>query len=349
MIKNMSSSKNKKLEPHIIMHLKITQEDIDSFIKNRIHTGPVEKNMNNVPEPYDINNSIPGQSFINKKNSTTIDNVLYENINIDYKIETKCENKNIPNIDMDTIEGKIDNNLLSDNTNSDVKMKVIKTMFEFSDANRRNEWVSNTSIWCGWDSHPFNGPPVSIPKFYINKTFFVTGCYCSYSCAAKHLFSRSDITESDKLKFYSLLHFLKTKITGNMSKIIHAPPKETLIVFGGHLSIEEFRSITNDTHEYYKIFNILEPPMVSIIPVIEETITSNDIQNKLYNKQIYAVPKTEKYNHSSWEENKPFIPLDSSRLKRAAENLKLKRKEPVLDKKKTLLNYMNLKINNSNE
>ncbi len=231
-------------------------------------------------------------------------------------------------------------------------------MCEFADAKRRNEWLKSTSIWCRWCVHPFAGPPISIPKWYVNKTFFVSGCYCSYSCAAKHLFSRGDVDENDKWKYYHLLHLLRKRISGidEIIRIKLAPPQDTLKVFGGHLSVEEFRDITKETNLHHKIYNILEPPMISIATTIEETsFNENNSDMRLlnapggmraYGNMKYVAPKNQNLSdNNNWGKNKSYIPIDEDRMTRAVENLKIKRKAPLLDKKKTLLHYMNLKIN----
>ena len=61
----------------------------------------------------------------------------------------------------------------------------------------------------------------------------------------------------------------------------YAPNRECLKDFGGYMSIEDFRK-TNDTS-----YNINYPPMLSIIPqmeeikIIKETNRENDFQEKL--------------------------------------------------------------------
>ena len=177
-------------------------------------------------------------SFLTKNDiNYVLENKESELFNKQVKKVKKVENidycLNVPHIDTD--KTNIPTGNPNDEPNcSDTKIKLINAMCEFADANRRNEWPKSTSIWCRWCAHPFSGPPVSLPKWYINKTFFVSGCYCSYSCAAKHLFSRGDIDENDKWKYYNLLHLLRKRIlkTNEISKIKLAPPQETLKVFG---------------------------------------------------------------------------------------------------------------------
>ena len=57
-----------------------------------------------------------------------------------------------------------------------------------------------------------------------------------------------------------------------------------------------------------------------------------------------------KYNNlSNWKKNKNIIPINKNRIKKAEENIKLRRKIPLLDKRKTLLRYMNITINKKNK
>jgi|SaaInlStandDraft_1057018.scaffolds.fasta_scaffold54030_2 hypothetical protein len=374
-----------KIEPHIILHLRINKNEINSYLENKIQINDFKKDekvkslvydANNLdlfkasyksnPTPanlndnsqfgvFNLNNTPDTKSFdtklkrvdkkINKK-------LVYKKVeNKEYCYEVSHINldkqKNIPEVDVD-----------DDENCSDVKIKLIKALGDFADSNKRKEWLKSTSIWCRWCSHPFQGPPVSIPKWYINKTFFVSGCYCSYSCAASHLFSKNDINETNKWKYYNLLHHLKKKILKlkETKRIQLAPPQETLKVFGGHLSIDQFRAITNDSHKYYNTYSILEPPMVSISSVIEETIQPKNNMSDMrmlnapggvrsYGNMKYIEPKNKNSISSDWKNSKSYIPIDNDRMKRAVENLKVKRKAPLIDKKKTLLHYMKLKIN----
>jgi hypothetical protein len=400
-----SDQKNKKIEPHVILHLRINQDDIDRYLQNKFQTdltdSKVLKQNTNIPLSYEPGNldiftnptSISDPSPANldddqfetlsvtesefnelKKNDVFLQpyghstrtslSISHDNNNsppID-SIKEKQYFLSIPYINLDETPNIPTVGLTEDINCSDTKIKLVSALCEFADANRRKEWIKNTSIWCRWCVHPFSGPPISIPKCYINKTFFVSGCYCSYNCAAKHLFYRGDINDTNKWSYYNLLHLLRKQILGidETTRIKLAPPQDTLKIFGGHLSIEDFRNATSDDCKYNKLYNIIEPPMVSIIPTIEETTyPNNTVDMRLLNTSSgmrsqsnmkYAAPKNESYISSNrWGKNKPFIPIDKDRMKRAIDNLKIKRKTPLLEKKKTLLHYMNLKINKNNK
>ena len=409
---NTISNKNNKIEPHVILHLRINQDDINRYLNNKIQTDPSDINKDIVePTPYEqcnintmtdtftLNDPTPSNleddqftnfnivnkdiEFENSSNNIVSNNINVKNQNSNSKpfplsltqhfkeYHTCLNNENIeeepsisnhflsiPHINLDETNDYPKSNPRDDINSSDTKIKIVAAMCEFADANRRKEWLKSTSIWCKWCVHPFTGPPVSIPKWYVNKTFFVSGCYCSYSCAAKHLFSRADVNENDKWKYYHLLHLLRKKILGTPQnvRIKLAPSQDTLHVFGGNLSINDFRNTTKEGHTHHKIYNILEPPLVSIIPTIEETTYPNINSDmrllntsdgmRSYGNMKYVAHKNESYSSSTlWGQNKSYIPIDKDRMKRAVENLKVSRKTPLLDKKKTLLHYMNLKIN----
>jgi hypothetical protein len=266
-------------------------------------------------------------------------------------------NLGVPSVNLDSHPNVPSADPTEEEQSSDVKFRILDAMCEFADANRRKEWPRSTSVWCRWCCSPFTGPPVSVPRWYIRKTFFVSGCYCSYSCASAHLFFRGDITEDDKWESYNLLHLLRKQIIGadETIRIPLADPQEVLQKFGGHLSVEEFRDRHKETHNHHKVYKVLYPPMISIVPKIEEHTFSAESEDmrllqtpggvRAYGKMKYVAPKNENYHsRTRWGKDQPFIPVDQERVKKAMANLKIKRNKPLLDKKHTLFNYMNLQI-----
>ena len=50
---NTISNKNNKIEPHVILHLRINQDDINRYLNNKIQTDPSDINKDIVePTPY---------------------------------------------------------------------------------------------------------------------------------------------------------------------------------------------------------------------------------------------------------------------------------------------------------
>ena len=321
------------IEPHVILHLKLQKKDIDEFMKSKIYfSNNKNSTLSNTSNlEYKVDNSTIFSSFDKKEPfASNSNNIHYELPNTPQSISTNIPNS--PSLqdnkeEIKSVEYTSNVSYISlDNKKKEyTKINIHETMKEFSNANKNNTWPSSTNVWCFWCCHPFTTPPIAIPLSYKNKTFYVSGCYCSFECSVSHLFSNNIIHENEKWNSYNLLHILrKNLIKENIfEKIEFAPPKETLQVFGGNMTIEEFRNSYTNTKQY----NILQPPMVSLIPTIE-------IIEKSYSSLI----------DSNIHQKDSSILLDEKRLEKASQNIKLKRKEPLIDKKKTLLHYMNLKF-----
>ena len=195
------------------------------------------------------------------------------------------------------------------------KLKVIHLLKDFEEKNKNNEWPSNTSIVCYWCCHRFDNAPYGIPVKYCTGKFHVYGCFCSLECAAAYnLDSKESIDEM--WERYNLINLLARRIGYNLSYVKPAPDRLALKMFGGYLSIEEFRRYTTAN----KLVNINFPPMMSMTQQIEE-INESDINNEY-----------------------KYIPLDTERINKYKEKIKLKRTKPLHDFKNTLDHAMNLKF-----
>lgn len=105
------------------------------------------------------------------------------------------------------------------------------------------EWPERTSICCWWCSAGFLGVPVVIPSRYEpRKPRPFTGAFgnfCSFNCAAAYNLALRDSRVSARSE---ALAVLRAKVFGEpLSKIVPAPPRQALRMFGGHLEHHEFR------------------------------------------------------------------------------------------------------------
>ena len=204
-------------------------------------------------------------------------------------------------IDNDNILGKI------------IRKNVKNILYEFVNSNAANTWPESTNTCCWWCCHTFEGMPCALPELYRRDKFYVSGVYCSFQCAAAYNFSKND--GEDMWMRYSLLNLMYKKMFGTkFVKIGLAPPREVLKIFGGYMCIDEFRegSLRMD-----KIYHILKPPLVAIIPKIEENIIHKGIRSGNVNEHI---------------------------LNKTQNNLKLKRTKPLVNPNSTLQSFMNIKI-----
>ena len=290
----------------LILHLPINIEDN----KNENDPKPMDNNNLNLLDGNNDTNintdkfNLPTQvNFLENNNDNNIENSNIENSNI--------ENSNIENLKN---ENAWDIN--QKNNNKMQKKNLRNILYEFIEYNKEKVWPEKTNINCWWCCHTFDNVPCSLPCSYKKDKFYVKGVFCSFNCTASYNFSLND---NNMYERYSLLNLMYKKLYyRKFIKIDLSPPRETLKMFGGYLSIEEFREncLSND-----KLFNLIDPPLISIIPKIEESV--NHIKN--FNTSL-------KLN------------VNENILQKTHDALKLKRNKPVYDPNNSLQTFMDLKI-----
>jgi hypothetical protein len=313
-----------KNEP-FILHLPIKKEDKnnDNNPLPDLNKGINYSSYNEVINTYNISedNLLPTQFNLldDKNNKFNLnfdfndydDNIISHNNNIQKNEVNNNFNHSIISEKYDTSIKKED-----DKVNKVIKKNLKNILYEFINANNEKTWPESTNTYCWWCCHPFTNTPCSLPEYYKKEKFYVSGCFCSFNCTASYNFSKND---DDIWERFSLLNLMYKKLYNHkFVKINLAPPRETLKIFGGYLSIEEFReaALKND-----KSFLVVKPPLISIIPKIEENILNN-IKN-LKN----SFPQT-----------------NENILNKTQNSLKLKRSKPVTNPNSTLQSFMDLKI-----
>ncbi len=178
------------------------------------------------------------------------------------------------------------------------------------------EVPDETEIACYWCAHQFEGRPVFIPYDEKKGTWYVYGNFCCPECALAYCLDEKEDTHI-RWEKVSLLHRLYASVVGG--RIYPAPSRLLLKQFGGRLSIEDYRmtirkrSVRVDIHY---------PPMVSLLATMD----------------------TKPIDFYETTMAKTFVPLNSERVKKVEEGLRLKRSKPLKDKESTLDACMNLQI-----
>ena len=193
-----------------------------------------------------------------------------------------------------------------------------------------DRWLETSDVCCWWCCNKFTTVPVGLPLKYLNGKFVVKGVFCTFGCMIAHNNSCKKKESSD-----SLISFLFKKMTGvvkvqskesyrkNLERSLKlelfggnvklkegyiealvklscenlrpAPPREALSMFGGRLSIEEFRNSGCNN----KIYKMIEYPMFISRSFIEEV----DIQNvKNINENVFN--RTLKRNNNILDDQK---------------------------------------------
>lgn len=141
------------------------------------------------------------------------------------------------------------------------KIQVYDSMPQYIDFSNGKEWPHHTNIYCWWDSHPFDGIPIPLPTRYKNNKFHVYGCFCSFSCCVSYALRERNT------KSMGLINYLQRRLIGKSEKIVRSPPKESLNIFGGPLTIQEFREASQQLINY----KLVKPPLVPIVFQFEKS------------------------------------------------------------------------------
>lgn len=178
-----------------------------------------------------------------------------------------------------------------------------------------NEYIDNyydnkkdiNNVKCNWCLHSCDEEIIRLPYNINNDVFNMHGSFCCPECAAAYNFN--ELNDEYMWERYSLLNYI---YNNNGEKYNIAPSRLVLDIFGGPLSIKEYKDIIKTK----KNVNVIMPPLCVLKPQIEV--------NKV--DDIY-------------------IPLNVNRVKKYTTDLKLKRNK-LKTKTNTLDLCMNLKCGN---
>jgi hypothetical protein len=184
----------------------------------------------------------------------------------------------------------------SDQSELSVESTKIRIKLWLNMASNGGPLSAFTTKPCWWCRHSFSSSPVGCPLFYyphdspgldiIRQKFaemnysLEHGCdyfdcegnFCSFSCVKSYILDEMAKSKSDRyanaLTLLSLLYF---KIHGRVKSISPAPTWKVIDQYGGHASIEEYRS-TFDVLEYNETVNYYRPWMFLTSQYIQERV-----------------------------------------------------------------------------
>ena len=194
--------------------------------------------------------------------------------------------------------------------------KPIKLLMDFDEKCKNGEWPSSTSVACYWCVHPFSSVPIGIPISYDDdlEKFKVYGCFCSCECAAAYNLNCKE--SADEIMSRHCLINMLSKQMGFSRPVRPAPSRLTLNIFGGPMNIDEFRRACTSS----KMTLVNFPPMMTLTQQVEEI------------------------NQSEMRSEYRYIPIDTDRVNKYKEKIKLKRNKPLANFNNTLDYTMNLKF-----
>lgn len=179
---------------------------------------------------------------------------------------------------------------------SNINKKIYESKVNFYDVNM-SQWKDSTPIACWWCCHTFMNIPLGIPEYIIKDKFYLYGCFCSFNCMMAYNLDLNDYKIWDR---QANIYQMKNVIDPDNIFTIHpAPPRQILEMFGGPLSIDDYRQSFFVINKEFKIYL---PPMISIIGSIEEN-----------NRDMSNTHKINTNNHAFIKRKKP-LPKHSNNL-----------------------------------
>ena len=255
----------------IILHLKITKDEIAEQEKNGLSLVEIDKNINSLVQIDKVeDNIINNYKYL-------INRVTKENE--EYK---KCIANILPMYE--TQVRHYPDNIVFENAE---KMKVIPK-------------ISKT--WCYHCSHSFDNYPVYNIIGYINGIFIITGdgtsyLFCSFNCNIANLLNDTDFIKKEHLLKRLYYEIYKNSIDCISNIVIKpAPDKKVLEKFGGPYTIEQYRT---DFVLIVKNSQILNIPFVATPFIVEETTKQNSKINYYLNNNPNTTKNIMKHKNSS--------------------------------------------------
>jgi len=142
-------------------------------------------------------------------------------------INTKCENKDTNDINLNTTDGI--------RLNYDDKVWVLLPSFSKENGNKNK-------IECWWCKHSFSNKPLGIPLCENEEGYITDGCFCSIECIITYIHSTRDIKYKNSIELINKIFIENYNKDIEEMNIIPAHDWKLLEKFGGFLTINEFRS-----------------------------------------------------------------------------------------------------------
>lgn len=153
----------------------------------------------------------------------------------------------------------------------DARKTQIKVWPNMVDATLAGSLPVSTTKLCWWDRHPFQNKPLGCPLRYIpgkeKDTYETEGYFCGFPCCKAYIINqRAEIKYKESL---ALLSMMFMSFYGKLDYIPIAPTWKVLKDYGGHLTIQEYKSAIGRL-EYEETVNFKRSQLVCSSQYIQE-------------------------------------------------------------------------------
>ena len=157
-------------------------------------------------------------------------------------------------------------------------------------------------MWCWWCCHPFEGSPLQLPYRHDDRRdlFTTTGNLCSWSCMKSYALDKYGVNRGGIV--CGNIVMMRRRMYKQSGHVKPAPCRFRLNVFGGDMTIEEFRqNQTVDTHEKVDVNS--KPYKDNVIPFVSNTKKMDEIKNASSNNNALKLKRNKplKRNHNNLE------------------------------------------------
>ena len=280
----------------LIAHLQIHSNEV------KFHDVPIQYDPNppTQPEPYDA----------------VADNLFTSTAEI-VELQEKVEK------DETVVEKVVD---AAESTEPMPMFTKAELMIQYRETSSSQRIPEKTDIGCFWCAHSFENQPCIIPEREEKGVYRVYGNFCCPECASSYLLHES-VDPHVRWERMALLHRIYDP-EGRM-RIFPAPARESLKLFGGPLTIQQYRATIR--HGKVRV-DVHLPPMVSILGSID-TKPIDFFDSSIKNTLLHSIDNSPNATNS----------LDKASSK-SNEELRLKRSKPLKDRSSTLDAVMNIQI-----
>ena len=253
---------------NVILHLKCFMKDLNI------------NNSETIIDGFSFPNNICSLKYNIFENNHMNNSMIHSNIGIECETNNSCceENNHVlfDNNNHSEYDGD-DYTTYKESNFKDIwkKIKIIKQNLHINN-------VENNRSACFWDTHKFDNPPVYIPKYYMDDTYHVYGCFCSPECAVAYLM-QENLDSSVKFERYQLLNNIYSKIYEYSKNIKPAQnPYYLLDKYYGNMNIQEYRALLSSE----RLFLITDKPLTRIMPELHEDNNDFIVNNKIIQNNV---------------------------------------------------------------
>jgi len=269
--KNITSSLDPEKEC-LIIHLPINMNDIEKIGKSKNKEGikldKITESSEQTPQ-FNSNIFMDVDDNITKELAITSEHQVTETSDN----KKKCYNCQYLSERCNALHQKLQEVSNIKNIHDSMTNKIHDCKIDIVD-NDIFKWKEKTDIHCWWCVHPFDNPPFGLPIKYENNKYEVQGCFCSLNCAKAYNLKENNYRTSE---INSLIEDFRRELFGvNTLPVLIAPPRQTLTMFGGYMSIDDFR----------KEFYIMNKSIIHLSPTVAPV--RNFFEEEYHDKIIRA-------------------------------------------------------------